>query len=415
MASLRRHDPDQVQTVGGRGAALSARTRAPVRFMVPLGRISPARLDGMSPDGDERRARLQRAQLYLVCDRRSEDFLQGALRGGVDMIQLRDKHASDEEVLQAAPAFRRACDEHDALFLVNDRPELAVAAGADGVHVGQDDVPLTDARGLVGPDRLVGLSTHSPAQVEAGAEADYLAVGPVHATPTKPGRPAVGLGPVRHAAKHADGPWFAIGGIGRRGSSWCARSRTPTTRRPPRARCAGPCRRAAALGRRSRKRRTATGERERRPDAVRTGYARSRERTERTRAELEPLAPGERPTAVTVAAVVALVLALANLALWAAGVEVRGEDPTFFSILVFEALMLTAAWGLWKARYWAVLGFQALLAIAIIFSALSLTVASNLRGVVVCLGILLPAGFLFWKLVRAMARLQMPERRPTRQ
>jgi hypothetical protein len=169
------------------------------------------------------------------------------------------------------------------------------------------------------------------------------------------------------------------------------------------------------LGRRSRKRRTATGERERRPDAVRTGYARSRERTERTRAELEPLAPGERPTAVTVAAVVALVLALANLALWAAGVEVRGEDPTFFSILVFEALMLTAAWGLWKARYWAVLGFQALLAIAIIFSALSLTVASNLRGVVVCLGILLPAGFLFWKLVRAMARLQMPERRPTRQ
>jgi thiamine-phosphate pyrophosphorylase len=181
--------------------------------MVPLGRISPARLDGMSPDGDERRARLQRAQLYLVCDRRSEDFLQGALRGGVDMIQLRDKHASDEEVLQAAPAFRRACDEHDALFLVNDRPELAVAAGADGVHVGQDDVPLTDARGLVGPDRLVGLSTHSPAQVEAGAEADYLAVGPVHATPTKPGRPAVGLGPVRHAAKHADGPWFAIGGI----------------------------------------------------------------------------------------------------------------------------------------------------------------------------------------------------------
>ena len=165
------------------------------------------------------------------------------------------------------------------------------------------------------------------------------------------------------------------------------------------------------MGRRSRKRRTAAGEG--RPDARSVGYARSRERTERARAELEPLAPGERPTAVTVAAVVAVVLALANLALWAAGVEVRGEDPSLFSILLFEALMLTAAWGLWRARYWAVMGFQALLAIAILFSALSLTVASNLRGVIVCLAILLPAGFLFWKLVRAMARIQMPERRPT--
>ena len=167
----------------------------------------------MSPGGDDRRARLVRARLYLVCDRRSEDFLRAALAGGVDMIQLRDKHAADEEILQAAPAFRRACDEHDALFLVNDRPDLAVAADADGVHVGQDDLPVAEARAEVGADRLVGLSTHSPAQVEGGAEADYLAVGPVHATPTKPGRPAVGLEPVRHAAEHAGGPWFAIGGI----------------------------------------------------------------------------------------------------------------------------------------------------------------------------------------------------------
>ena len=167
----------------------------------------------MSPGGEDRRERLERARLYLVCDRRPEEFLRAALRGGVDMVQLRDKHAGDRELLEAAAVFRRACDEHGALFLVNDRPDLAIAAGADGVHVGQDDPPVVEARAVVGADLLVGLSTHTPEQVDAGAEADYLAVGPVHATPTKPGRPAAGLDPVRHAAERADRPWFAIGGI----------------------------------------------------------------------------------------------------------------------------------------------------------------------------------------------------------
>jgi thiamine-phosphate pyrophosphorylase len=163
--------------------------------------------------GEERRRRLTRARVYLVCDRGPADFLHAALRGGVDMVQLRDKDASDDELLDAAETFRRACAEHDALFLVNDRPDLAAAAGADGVHIGQDDAPVAEARAVVGPDRLVGLSTHTPEQVEAGGGADYIAVGPVHATPTKPGRPAVGIELVRHAAEHAPVPWFAIGGI----------------------------------------------------------------------------------------------------------------------------------------------------------------------------------------------------------
>jgi thiamine-phosphate pyrophosphorylase len=163
----------------------------------------------------DRRDRLARARLYLVCDRRPEAFLRAALGGGVDIVQLRDKDASDEQVLEAAKVFRRVADEHGALFVVNDRPDLAVAADADGVHVGQDDTSVSEARAAVGADRIVGLSTHSPDQIAAARGVDYVAVGPVHATPTKPGRPAVGLELIRHAAAHAPDPWFAIGGIDR--------------------------------------------------------------------------------------------------------------------------------------------------------------------------------------------------------
>jgi thiamine-phosphate pyrophosphorylase len=172
---------------------------------------------GVSSSGADRRARLRDAHLYLVADRAGlERALDGALRGGVDLVQLRDKTAGDEEILAAAAWAAERCAAHGALFIVNDRPDLAVRAGADGVHVGQDDTPVAEARAAVGGDAIVGLSTHSIAQADAGAVsgADYIAVGPVHATPTKEGRPAIGLDPVRHAAAHVHGvPWFAIGGI----------------------------------------------------------------------------------------------------------------------------------------------------------------------------------------------------------
>jgi thiamine-phosphate pyrophosphorylase len=161
-----------------------------------------------------RRERLDAARLYLVCDARSDEFLGAALRGGVDIVQLRVKHASDEQLLSAARRFARVCAEHDALLILNDRPDMVVPAGADGAHVGQDDVSTKRARALVGPERLVGLSTHTPLQVDAaGPEVDYIGVGPIHATPTKPGRPAVGLELVAYAARRARTPFFAIGGI----------------------------------------------------------------------------------------------------------------------------------------------------------------------------------------------------------
>jgi thiamine-phosphate pyrophosphorylase len=166
----------------------------------------------------DRRELLARSRLYFITDLRADTgaVLGAVLDGGVDMVQLRDKRASDEELLDAAATFRTACDEHGALFWLNDRPDLALRAGADGVHVGQDDQPVESVREQVGPDVLVGLSTHTPAQLERALEADVdqISVGPVYETPTKEGRPAAGLGYVRHAADTAgDRPWFAIGGI----------------------------------------------------------------------------------------------------------------------------------------------------------------------------------------------------------
>jgi len=161
----------------------------------------------------DRRERLSNASLYLVCDAQPDEFLRAALRGGVEIVQLRVKHGAAAELLRAAERYREITAAHDALLIVNDDPELALAADADGVHVGQDDMPVADAREIVGPDRLIGLSTHTPAQIDAARGVDYIGVGPVHATPTKPGRPAVGLELVRYAASHARVPFFAIGGI----------------------------------------------------------------------------------------------------------------------------------------------------------------------------------------------------------
>jgi thiamine-phosphate pyrophosphorylase len=162
------------------------------------------------------RERLRRARLYLVIEAAAEGVLVPALRGGVDMVQLRDKHAADAAILRAAARFRSACDEYGALFWLNDRPDLALACDADGVHVGQDDQPVGEVRERVGPDLLIGLSTHTPQQFDAAlrSEADQLSVGPVWETPTKEGRPAAGLDYVRYAAEHGgERPWFAIGGI----------------------------------------------------------------------------------------------------------------------------------------------------------------------------------------------------------
>jgi thiamine-phosphate pyrophosphorylase len=159
---------------------------------------------------------LAEARLYYTPAPTPAAGPDAALAGGVDVLQLRLKDASDDEIVAAAEVFRRLCDRHGALFVLNDRPDLVDACGADGVHVGQEDMPASEARAVVEEGRIVGLSTHSREQLEAAAaeSVDYVAVGPVLATPTKPGRPAVGLELVRFAAEVVAVPWFAIGGIG---------------------------------------------------------------------------------------------------------------------------------------------------------------------------------------------------------
>ncbi|MEA2412143.1 MAG: thiamine-phosphate pyrophosphorylase [Thermoleophilaceae bacterium] len=166
---------------------------------------------------DRRRARLRSARLYLVIEAgAARAVVPAALAGGVDMVQLREKDAADAEIVSTGRWLREACSEHDALFVVNDRADLALECGADGVHVGQDDEPVQSVRRTVGPDLLIGLSTHSPEQVDAASadtDVDYLGVGPVFATATKPGLEPVGPELVRYAEEHVRKPWFAIGGI----------------------------------------------------------------------------------------------------------------------------------------------------------------------------------------------------------
>lgn len=165
----------------------------------------------------DRRRRLQRARLYLCTPLRAdlEDFLDTVLDGGVDIVQLRDKTASPDQQRKAAGLFTAACERHHALFVVNDDPALARQCGADGVHVGQDDMPPQQVRELVGDDLLIGRSTHGTSQIDQAQiePCDYFAVGPVQATPTKQGRPGIGLEPLRHAAQVATKPWFVTGGM----------------------------------------------------------------------------------------------------------------------------------------------------------------------------------------------------------
>jgi thiamine-phosphate pyrophosphorylase len=153
------------------------------------------------------------SRLYLITAVRPDlaAFVEAAVRGGVDAVQIREKELADGALLAALEEARDVTARLGVPLVVNDRPDLAVLCGADYVHLGQDDLPVASARSF---GLRVGQSTHAREEVDAAA-ADYIGVGPVHATPTKAGRPAVGLGLVRHAAAHAPVPWFAIGGIDR--------------------------------------------------------------------------------------------------------------------------------------------------------------------------------------------------------
>jgi thiamine-phosphate pyrophosphorylase len=170
--------------------------------------------------GELRRQRLRWARLYFVCDalpggRDPEALLNATMASGAGMIELRDREHPRGAIERSGQTFRRLADTYSALFIVNDDPYLAMELNADGVHVGQDDMDPAEARRIMGPDAIIGLSTHSREQIDAAGSqpVDYISVGPIWETPTKEGRPATGLELIQTAAEIAPIPWFAIGGI----------------------------------------------------------------------------------------------------------------------------------------------------------------------------------------------------------
>jgi len=171
----------------------------------------------MGRSHDRLMQKLRRSPLYLVTSPHEHllPIVEAALQGGLSLVQYRDKNADDPTRLQLAEKLCHLCRRYDALFLVNDRVDIALAVDADGVHLGQQDIPIALARQILGPNRIVGRSTTNPEEMQRALDegADYIGVGPVYETPTKAGKAAAGLDYVRYAATHSPVPWFAIGGI----------------------------------------------------------------------------------------------------------------------------------------------------------------------------------------------------------
>jgi len=166
---------------------------------------------------------LAHRRLYLCSPDRPdlERFVEACILGGVDIVQLREKHLDDHRLVGRATSLQRVCADHQVPFILNDRPDLAASIGADGVHVGQDDMSPAATRGIMGGEPIVGLSTHAPAELDAAIGIDgegpvpveYISAGPVTATPTKPGRPGTGIGYVREAVRRAPWPVWITGGV----------------------------------------------------------------------------------------------------------------------------------------------------------------------------------------------------------
>ncbi len=162
-------------------------------------------------------SRLGASRLYLCTSDRPDlaQFIEACIGGGVDMVQLRDKLLEARALIRRASLAALVCRDLGVPFILNDRPDLALEVGADGVHVGQDDAPPSLARRILGPDAIIGCSTHAPDELDAALQepADYLSAGPVEPTPTKPGRPGTGLDYLTYAASRSRRPWFVTGGV----------------------------------------------------------------------------------------------------------------------------------------------------------------------------------------------------------
>ena len=347
------------------------------------------------------RQRLEDARLYLLCERIDETRLDAALSGGVDIVELLEAERSDSELLEAAAGLRVICERHGALLMLNNRPDLVAQAGADGVHIDRDGISLAQARELIGPGKLLGTSTHSPDEIEAAQHAplDYISVGPVHATPIRPAATPVGHTLITYASRSSKLPFFAVGGIephntgavAAAGAQRIAVVRAITESSDPE--------RAAAVLR---------SEITTPADFLERYRARTEAQNAAARVKLQPLAPDERPWPLQASVVVATLAALANLIAYLAGAKLHGSKLQTSELIPFVVIMLILAGGMWRRSAAAVLLFMALLSIIVVLFSLFLIEASNALGVVVPLAFVGGGGFLFWKLVRVLGRIQAP-------
>lgn len=351
------------------------------------------------------RAHVDGARLYLICETLDDERLDAALRGGVDIVEIMDSHASDEELLDTAARLRSVCERHDVPLLLNNRPHLVARAAADGVHIDDRALDLTQARAVIGADRILGTSAHTPQEIDAAQAlpVDYISIGPVHATPTRPGRPAAGYGLVTYASRHSRLPFFAVGGIEPHNTGAAAAAgaqRIAVVRAITQA--SDPERSAQVL----------RAEIQAPADFLERYRARTEAQNAAARAKLTPLGPGERPWPLQAAAAVAALAGTINLAAYAAGATVNGTHLAGAEVGAFALVAFILAAGVWQRSAAALLVFMAVLAIIVMLFALFLIEASNLLGVLVAALFIGCGGYLFWKLIRVLGRIQAP-RPPT--
>ena len=350
------------------------------------------------------RERLAEARLYLLCESIDEARLEDALRGGVDIVELLDTGQSDGEMLDAAAGLRVVCERGGALFMLNNRPELVARAGADGVHIDRAGIDLEQARATIGADKLLGTSTHSSQEVDAAQRLplDYISVGPVHSTPIRPNAAPVGPGLITYASRRSKLPFFAVGGIEPHNAGAVAAAgaqRIAVVRAITES--GDPARAAAVL-----KAEITTP-----ADFLERYRARTEAQNAAARAQLKPLAPGERPWPLQLSVAVVALAALVNLVAYLAGAKLQGSKLSTSELVTFVVVMLFLAGGMWRRSATAVLLFMALLAIIVVLFSLFLIEASNLLGVIVPLLFIGGGGYLFWKLVRVVGRIQAPQSR----
>ncbi len=368
-------------------------------------RRTPDRLAGVLADP---RARLAQARLYYLVAAAHDGIdaarVEAALRGGVDMVELLTDGADeldDTQILAAAAHLRSLCDGHGALFMLHNRPELVGRAGADGVHIDTPTIDLAQARATIGPDRLLGASAHTPEEILAAQSLplDYISVGPVHATPIRPQARPVGTSLVTFASRNSKLPFFAVGGIEphNTGAVAAAGAQRIAVLRAI-AQTSDPALAASVL----------RAEITTPADFLERYRARTEAQNAAARAQLEPLEPGERPWPLRLASAVALLAAAVNVVAFLAGAKLQGGRLPVGELVPFVFVMLALAAGMWRRSAAALLVFMALLTLIILLFALFLIEASNLLGVIVPLLFIGGGGFLFWKLVRVLGRIQAP-------